>query len=773
MTDTKKQYASPVSKLAAIMVTDIVGYTAIRGKDTKKALALVRHSKKIQKPLVKKYHGIWLKEMGDGIRVQFNTALDAVNCALEIQKICRTDFEAELRIGIHLGDITIENEDVNGEGVNIAARLQAIADPGGIYLSESIKMAIRSQSNVQAKYLGEIRLKNIIYGVGTYALQGEGLPIPQVKDSKDFSGRFWAELYRRGVLRAGATYLLIGILLVLVIPYGISLLSLPPWIFNVSIYFLLAGFPIALYLAWNYERSPKGFVSTSSRESWQNPYPEGRRKPFSLNFINTLLLLLIILLFLYPKYFTPPEPQKNGTLSKNKSVAILPLDDMSPQGDQQWLSDGVLGAILDHLSLIEDISVISKTTMLTYRGTQLTIPEIANELGVNYVLEGDIQLLEGTMRISVQLIDAVADSPLWVHRYDRPFEDIFILQSDITKKIADILQVKINSKTLGKIDRNPTKNAAAYALYLQAEDTFGKGSIELLDQAIALDPDYADAYALKALKWLGTFEGDTGSEDLQLVMSNAIPLLNKALATDPDNSLAHMTYGSLQMWYFRDFEKAEKEYLAAIRVDPSHTLLIGNYCDLLLATGRFQEALDWVQQAIDKGYITEYDLSLPLSYYYTGNFTEAKRSADRYIKNKDISSAIHIQIYLYLGRYEAVIHEYQRDNLYFGRKDIHTPPRILGCVAIAYDKLGQPDKTKDILKTLEARADQSPFGSPSFYSAMIYAQLGEVDSAFKWLDKGYKNHEIEMYWLKVEPPFAPIRSDPRYRKMLDKIGFPE
>lgn len=167
-------------RLAAIMFTDIVGYTALMGKDSAKALELVRINREIQKPLVEKHGGKWLKEMGDGAMAQFDTALDAVNCAVEIQKLARGDLDAKLRIGIHSGDITIENNDIYGDGVTVAARLESIADPGGIYISESIEKAIRGQTDIQAKYLGEVKLKNVAYGVRTYAVQGVGLPVPEI-----------------------------------------------------------------------------------------------------------------------------------------------------------------------------------------------------------------------------------------------------------------------------------------------------------------------------------------------------------------------------------------------------------------------------------------------------------------------------------------------------------------------------------------------------------------------------------------------------------------
>ncbi len=161
-------------QLAAIMFTDIVGYTALMGKDSERALRLVNVSMGIQKPLVEKHQGKWLKEMGDGAMAQFASALDAVNCALEIQEQARAALDGKLRIGVHSGDITITENDIYGDGVNVAARLESIADPGGIYISESIEKAIRGQTGIQSKFLGEIQLKNVDYGVRTYALQGGG-----------------------------------------------------------------------------------------------------------------------------------------------------------------------------------------------------------------------------------------------------------------------------------------------------------------------------------------------------------------------------------------------------------------------------------------------------------------------------------------------------------------------------------------------------------------------------------------------------------------------
>jgi adenylate cyclase len=176
-------------KLAAIMFTDIVGYTALMGSDEDKAFEVLRKNRQIHTEAIKQFNGQLIKEMGDGILAQFSSAADSVRCAIEIQKQASKELGAKVHIGIHLGDITVENNDVFGDGVNIASRLQSIADPGGIYISESTQKAIRGKSGIQTKYLGEFYLKNVDYLVPTYCLQGDGLPVPSSTKIKKLTKR--------------------------------------------------------------------------------------------------------------------------------------------------------------------------------------------------------------------------------------------------------------------------------------------------------------------------------------------------------------------------------------------------------------------------------------------------------------------------------------------------------------------------------------------------------------------------------------------------------
>jgi len=165
-------------QLAAVMFTDISGYTALMGRDERKALELLQTNRQIQKPLIEKYSGKWVKEMGDGTLSQFDSAYDAVKCAIEIQQRAKNELKAQLRIGLHLGEITIENEDIFGDGVNVASRIESIADPGSIYLSEAVHNALHNRPDIHTQYLGEVLLKNVDEPIKLYCVEGEGLTVP-------------------------------------------------------------------------------------------------------------------------------------------------------------------------------------------------------------------------------------------------------------------------------------------------------------------------------------------------------------------------------------------------------------------------------------------------------------------------------------------------------------------------------------------------------------------------------------------------------------------
>ena len=754
-------------QLAAIMFTDIVGYTALMGKDSNKALELVRISKDIQKPLVEKHNGKWLKEMGDGAMAQFSTALDAVNCSIEIQEVARAKLDGKLRIGIHSGDITIEDDDVYGDGVNVASRLESIADPGGIYISDSIQKAIQGQTEIQARYLGEVKLKNVSYGVRTYALQGVGLPVPEINDEMKLSGHIWAEIKRRGVLRAGSAYIVVTILLILLQREAKAWITFPQWSFPVSLTILIFGFPVAMYFAWNFERSPEGLVRTSSRESWQNPYSAVGRKPFTGNFLIGILLLIILVMYAYPKYFPENGYSKRSAIAEtDKSLAVLPFDNLSNDPDQDYISDGMMEAILNHLTKIEGLRVTSRTTMMTYKGSDKTTPEIASEVAVRYVLEGSVLRVENTIRITVQLIDGQRDEHIWSESYDGQLSDLLSIQSEVAQQIAGMLQVNISPAARANIEAVPTQNVEAYDLYLSAVHLRpNSGNDEeyhdLIEEAIRLDPQFALAYSELGWYWVMRAFGD------RKYVLKAESTLNKALLLDPNQESAHTYLGYLNLWLKWDFLAAERELYYAQLVDPSNP-----YKDIYTSQGKFEEALEIANEEVRREPNNGWQLGAKaMILYFNDRADEALETLELAAKGSHIDERNYYgemgRTYLYLQKFGKVVEVLEE-----GINMVPGDPRLIGTLTIAHHHLGNFERANELLLELKQLVG-SQANSPSFYLAMIYAQMGEIDTAFEWLDKSYEDHEIEMYWLKVEPPFEPLHDDPRWQVMLDKVGFPD
>ena len=423
--------------LAAIMFTDIVGYTALMGKDEAKAMDLVHQSRDLQKGLVEEFEGNWLKEMGDGVMCSFPSASDAVYCALEIQEQIFLHHDLQLRIGIHLGEVLIEDGDIFSDGVNIASRLQSIAEPGGIYLSDSVQKAIRGQTDIHTVYLGEMQLKNVDYRVKTYALRGEGIPLAVYSGQKNLSGRIWAEIKRRNLHRAGFVYLSLACILLSLIPW-IPLLKHIQYFLTSS---LLFGFIVSMVLAWFFERSPDGIITISSRKSWENPYSDRQKKPLTSNAI--VLALMIILLGINAFTVVDNENIEPRQDPVKRSIAVLPFFNLGEDADQRYFGDCIQEDILTQLSKNPKLDVRSRTSTLRYRNEEdKSMEEIGLELGVAHVLEGSFRKDGNKVRVTAQLIDVQSDSHIWSEVYDRDLNDILAVQQELASSITSMIEAR-------------------------------------------------------------------------------------------------------------------------------------------------------------------------------------------------------------------------------------------------------------------------------------------------------------------------------------------
>jgi len=346
-------------QLAAIMFTDIVGYTALMDEDEQRAFELLKKNRQVQRPLIEKYNGKWLKEMGDGVLASFTTVTDAVFCAAAIQKSCEDEPDLKLRIGIHQGEVVFEGEDVFGSGVNIASRLEPLAPIGGILVSESIHSNVRNIKDISTKFFGEKQLRGVKEPVKVYQVQVQGVNVPELVSSA----------------------------------IDISVEDIGHSVKNV--------------------KTHKQII------------------------FGVAAIIVMVLGYIFYANTNENETENASETEVEKSIAVIPFVSLSTDPEKQYLADAVMDAILLHLSKIENLRVITRTSVERYRNTTLTIPEIAAELNVHHVLEGSFQKQGDMANLIVQLSNAQQNEDhLWANEYNRDWSDIFAVQSEVAQAIA-------------------------------------------------------------------------------------------------------------------------------------------------------------------------------------------------------------------------------------------------------------------------------------------------------------------------------------------------
>ena len=408
-------------KLAAILAADVVGYSRLMGLDETGTLARLKALRReLIEPLIAEYHGRIVKLMGDGALVEFASVVDAVACAVEIQRSVpqhgadlSEDSRIVFRIGINLGDVIIDGNDFYGDGVNIAARLQGASEPGGIAVSGTAYDHARNKLDVAFESLGDQHLKNIAEPVRVYRV----LLHESAKAKKPRS--------RRWLLPAVAVVLLA----------------------------LAAGTGIALW--------PQAVALLSGQALHTVPPPAG--KP---------------------------------------SIAVLPFDNVGDPAGQDYFAQGLTDDLITDLSKVSGLLVIARDSTFPFKDQRGGAQQVAEQLGVRYVLQGSVRRAGEAIRINVQLIDATTGSNIWAERYDREYAKIFALQDEVIGRIVDALSVRLTASEKAQIAHLPTRNLEAYDFYVRAEQkvyavtpqSLGD-ALALYGKAIALDPEFADAHA--------------------------------------------------------------------------------------------------------------------------------------------------------------------------------------------------------------------------------------------------------------------------------------
>jgi adenylate cyclase len=547
-------------KLCAILSADVEGYSRLMQDDEEATIrTLTAHRRGIER-LIGQYRGRVVDTPGDNLLAEFVSAVEAVNCAAELQREL-AERNAKLpenrrmrfRIGINLGDIVVEDKKIYGDGVNIAARMEGLAEGGGICISGTVYDAVENKSDLSFEYMGEQRVKNIASPVRVYRV----LSFPGAAAHRVVKAKKALKKKSRKVM----------IVVALVVVAG----ALAAVLFNVN-------------------KRPSLFSAGQSQE----------------------------------------EKEVLDVLAK-PSLAVMPFENMSGDSGQEYLSDGITENVITTLSKIPNLFVIARNSTFAYKGKNISVQQIASDLGVRYVLEGSVQRTDDRIRITAQLIDAKSGNHLWAERYDRNMQDIFAVQDEMSMEITRALRVElIEGDQARRWAGQETNNLEAFEKALQARALSQRGTKEdnmrarqLYMEALELDPAYVSAYA--ALGWTHFWDARFGwSEQKDLSLEDALRYAEKAISLDDNVEDAHLLLAAVHLLR-RDWEKATKEAERAVALDPNGADAYSVLAGIVSCCGRWEEGIMYAEKAIRLNPFppVRYYHWLGRAYYMTSQYSEA------------------------------------------------------------------------------------------------------------------------------------------------------
>jgi len=584
---------------------------------------------------------------------------------------------------------------------------------------------------------------------------------------------FFAELKRRNVYKVAIAYGVVAWLLMQVASQIFPFFEIPNWAVRLVVLLLIIGFPVALILAWAFELTPEGIKRAEDVDLTKSTT---RRTSHKLLWITAVVAIVAAALFVGGRFNLFRSKRAAATaVTSDKSIAVLPFDNLSRDPDNAYFAEGIQDEILARLSKIADLKVISRTSTQKYKSAPGNLREIAQQLGVSNILEGSVQKSAGQVRVTVQLINALTDTHLWAEIYDRKLTDIFAVESDVAKTIAETLRARLTGAEESAIAARPTENSEAHELYLRGRYFFGKRgadnlkrAIDYFNQAIAKDPNYAPAYAGIADSY--AILSESPHESRADALNKARVAAEKGLALDNKLAEAHVSRGLL---FVEDLnlKEAEREYQRAIELNPNYAFahyLFG--FDVLTPLGDFDHAISEMNRAVEldpfSGII---NANLGWCYVCARRYPEAiaqfRKAAELDPNSPMPALALAHEL---SGQREQAITEYQRaydlDHDLEQHSGRPADPMLLAAV---YALKGEPAKELQQLEKGKVVAQRGEL--PAFFVALGYARLGDKNEAIEWLQRSYQNKEIVIADINVFPPLDPLRDDPRFQALAQKV----
>lgn len=630
-------------RLAAIMFTDMVGYTALGQRNESLSLALVDEQKKVIRPALSRHNGREIKTIGDAFLVEFPNAVDAVRCAYDIQRGIRefnlslaSDRRILLRIGIHVGEVVESQGDISGDAVNVASRIEPLAEDGGVCVTRQVQDLVRNMVDIPLVSMGPKVLKNV----------SEPL-----------------EVYKMTM----------------------------PW--------------------------AKEVATTTQLDS--------------------------------------------------RRIAVLPFANLSSDPEEGYFADGMTEELITSLSGVRQLTVIARTSVMKYKGSQKTASEVGRELTVGSLLEGSVRKAGNRVRITAQLINTETEGHLWAQNYDRQLEDIFAIQSEIAEKVAGELKIRLVEDERRVIEQKPTGNTQAYTFYLRGMNLVGertepayRQALEVFEKAIELDPSFAKAHA--GLAKCHAYLVMDGYEAYERAAPKAELSVKKALGLNSELAEAHATLAEVD--FLEDnIRGSEAEARRAIELNPSLAQAYDVLADVTMLKGNLEEGF----RAIETAY--RLDPAVPRIvgrlgrfYLHTGREDEALRHWERTVQLAPADTYRNMtEYYIYKGDMEKARDLYS--------KAAKLEPTNRWCIwmkgfmgALAGDRSGALGAIKEI--------EGDWLGATNLNDiAFIYYALGDLDSYFAYVDRAMDQHTLRYAYVLYSPLFAKAREDPRYQAFLSKF----
>ncbi len=581
---------------------------------------------------------------------------------------------------------------------------------------------------------------------------------------------FFAELKRRNVYKVAVAYAVVGWLIAQITTQIFPFLEIPNWIVRLVIVLIAIGFPIALVIAWAFEATPQGIQRTEVADTM--PATAGQKKHAWI-FVVFVGAALSISLFFIGRYIG--RNNAGAPELPAKSIAVLPFDNLSRDPDNAYFAEGVQDEILTRLAKVADLKVISRTSTQRFKSAPDNLPQIAKQLGVMHILEGSVQKANDQVRVNVQLINAMSDAHLWADTYDRKLTDIFAVESDIAKTIADTLQAKITGSEKQMMTAQPTSNTEAYELYHKGRSLWEKRSgdnipkaIAFYKQAIERDPNYALAYAGLASAYI-ILPFWAGADRLD-AYSKAEDAALKALHLDSNLAEGHLALGKVYFWKI-DLAASLREYQRATELKPNDAGAhhwLGN--DALAALGRFEEAIAEVKHAVELDPLSPViNTDLGTTFYYAHRYDESARQLRKTLEIDPTFFYAYFNLGIALqakGDLSGAISEYEK------AKQLSDNTFVSTLCAQAKAHAGDKDAALRMLSDLDKISQNREV--LGYYRALLYLSLNNRGEALHWLEQGLKERDgADISWINVDPLLDSLHGDPRFEALVQKVIAPK